>query len=237
MRSNMKTMLVAGVAAASLGLGAGVVHAENNSVGVDFASAYVFRGVTFNDGLVAQPYLEAGDLPVTVGVWGNFDIDDYDGALDDGQFSEIDFYAGYDLPLDGPVGVSLGYTEYMYPNSTAEADREFSLGASLDTILGPSVTAYYGVDGGLEESLYVEGGVGHSVDLSEEVALDLGALVGYSSPDVGEDGFSHYSVSAGVSYSYVSASVAYIGQIDDDVLTDDAYDVEVVGMLGVSYGF
>ena len=45
--------------------------------------------------------------------------------------------------------------------------------------------------------------------------------------------------SAGVSYSVVSASVTYVGQIDSDVLPDGAgaYDVDVYGMLSVAYDF
>jgi hypothetical protein len=31
--------------------------------------------------------------------------------------------------------------------------------------------------------------------------------------------------------------VTYYGQADDDVLTDEAYDVEVVGTLGLSHSF
>lgn len=210
------------------------------SVGVDFSSAYVFRGITLNDGLVAQPSLEAGIFPgVTVGVWGNYDIDDYNGALDDGQFSEIDLYASYDIPVPCDVtSLSIGYTEYTYPQG-AEADREVSLSAGFDVPLAPSVAVYYGVDGAVDKNIYVEGGVGHDLDLAEGVGLSLGATVGYLDPDEGDSGFSHYTVGASLSYSFVSVGVTYIGQIDDDVLPDGefAYDTEVVGTLSFSKEF
>ena len=52
-------------------------------VGVDVNSAYVWRGVTRNDGPAVQPWV---DLEVAEGfrvhVWGNLDLDDYDGAVD-----------------------------------------------------------------------------------------------------------------------------------------------------------
>lgn len=230
------------------------LYAAEATVGADIASAYVFRGVTFNDGLVVQPYVDVAGLPIAVGVWANFDVDDYDGAANDGQFSEIDLYASYDLPLEGPVGLSLGYCEYTYPGSGGdpvvdeeggasstfgESDRELSLSASLDTILAPSVGVYYGIDGGIEKTTYVEASIGHSLALSDEVGLDLGAGVGYVSPDEGDDGFSHYTASATLSYAFVSAGVTYVGQIDDDVLPDGpgAYDVEVIGTLGISTDF
>ena len=61
------------------------------STSVDFASAYVFRGQTFNDGFVIQPGVEGAGL--TVGVWANIDMDNV--AVD--QVSEIDLYLAKDL--------------------------------------------------------------------------------------------------------------------------------------------
>jgi len=256
-----KKSAVAAVLAGLAVAGATGAMAAEASATLDLASAYVFRGATFNDGLVAQPGLEVSGMPVTVGVWGNVDIDDYDGALDEGQFSEVDLYASYDLPMPEGclLGLSVGYTEYLYPGFggavletdvdgkavaaavQGESDREFSLSAGLDLPLSPSVTVYYGVAGGLEDSVYVEGAVGHGFTIAEKVSLDLGALVAYSSPDAGEDGFSHVEASASLGYSVFSAGVTYIGQIDDEVLVDvedgGAYDVEVVGVLGVGYDF
>ena len=101
----------------------------------------------------------------------------------------------------------------------------------------------YGVDGGIEDSLYIELSAGSSFELCETVGLglDLGATVGYMSPDEGEDGFSHYTASVGLSCAALSAGVTYIGQIDDDVLPDvedgGSYDVEVVGTIGASIEF
>ncbi|HMP77674.1 MAG TPA: TorF family putative porin [Kiritimatiellia bacterium] len=241
----------------SMGLVAGALTAlplvasaqeESSSVGsagVDFASAYVFRGVTFNDEPVAQPYLEAEILPgLTVGAWGNYDIGDYDGALDDGQFSEIDLYASYAIPVPCEVtSLSLGYTEYTYPQG-GEADREVSLSAGFDIPLAPSLGVFYGFDGAIDKQIYVEAGVGHDLDLAEGVSLGLGATLGYLNPDEGDSGLSHFTVSATIGVGAVSAGVTYIGQIDDDVLVDaDAangilgYDTEVVFTLSFSKEF
>ncbi|HMO05740.1 MAG TPA: hypothetical protein PKC67_05905 [Kiritimatiellia bacterium] len=212
------------------------VRAAEATVGVDVNSAYVFRGVTFNDGFVAQPYLEVSGLPIDIGVWGNLDIEDYDGAVDGGQFSEIDIYGSYTLPIEA-VDASIGYTEYTYPQG-AEADREISLSLGLgDVLLAPSLGIFYGLDGGIEENVYLEAGVSHEVAVTEDIGLSLGAVVGYLDPKEGEDGFHQYALSASLSYQFVSLGVTYYGQIDDDVLTDDAYDVEVVGTLGLSYSF
>lgn len=204
------------------------------TVGLDVASSYIFRGTTLNDGFVAQPYVEVAGLPVTFGVWANFDIDDYDGAVEGTQFSEVDFYGSYALPIDG-VDASIGYTEYTYPSGGGDADREIGLGIGLDLPLAPSFGIYYGLDGGIEDSLYADFSIGQDLELSDDIVVSLGALVGYMDPDVGEDGFSHYEVSAGIGLTdWLSIDGTYIGEIDDDVLT---IDEEFVGAIRSSFTF
>jgi len=212
------------------------VKAAEASVGLDVKSAYVFRGVTLNENVVAQPYLEVSGLPIDLGVWANFDVESDDArGYTDSQFSEVDIYGSYSLPIEA-VDASIGYTEYTYPNGDLEADREVSLSVGLDVPLAPSVGVYYGLDGGIEENIYAQLGIGHDIELSEAIGLSLGGVVGYLNPDSGEDGFSHYELSASVSYDFLSVGVAYIDQIDDDVL-GDAYDTEVVGSVSASYDF
>ncbi len=226
------------------------VYGAEASLSLDAASAYVFRGVTFNDGAVLQPGLEVGGLGgLTVGTWGNLDLDDYDGVVADGQFSEVDLYGSYALPCT-LLDLSVGYTEYLYPSAGGDADRE--VGVSVGKGVGPVALAadfYYGLDGLIEKSLYVELSAGSEFELGC-LGAELGTAVGYVEPDEGESGFSHFTVSAGLSYGVIGASVMYIGQIDDDVLGDvvkaDAaqgvefgygYDVEVVGMLSAAVDF
>ncbi len=62
-------------------LAAGAARAADVSATADFASAYVFRGVTLNDGLVFQPGVSISGFPipeqygsVTLGTWANYDI-------------------------------------------------------------------------------------------------------------------------------------------------------------------
>ena len=236
----MKKILIAMVMI--VGLTTSIGLAAEATVGADFASAYVFRGATFNDGAVFQPYIDVAGLPIEFGIWGNLDIDDYDDSLDDGQFSEIDIYASYALPLGiDPVGVSVGYTEYVYPNADAEADREIGLSVGLDALLSPELGLYYGIDGGIDESLHAELAVSQTVVENDTVTVELGASVAFEDPDVGEDGFSYYTASLGVSYGILSAGVTYVGQIDDDVLVDvedgGVYDTDVYGTIGISHSF
>lgn len=232
-----KSLVIAGAAALAV-TGA---KAADATVGADFASAYVFRGATVNDEPVMQPYLEVSGLEVagkaiTVGTWANWDFTNEDTGGESGEFTEIDFYGSIDLG----GGFGLGYTEYTYPGSEGDADKEVALsyGTSVEGI-DLSVAAYYGIGGGIAEDLYVEAGAEYGMDISEDLSASVGATVGYLVDDGGEDGFSNYTLSGGVAYALsdaaeLSASLTYIGEMDDKVLETD---VEVVGAVGVSYSF
>ena len=98
--------------------------AATTTAALDTNSAYVWRGLTFNDGLVLQPSLDVSTGGFAVNVWGNLDIDDYNGAVDDGEFSEVDLTASYTWKL-GPVDASLGAIEYLFPGG-AEATTNCS---------------------------------------------------------------------------------------------------------------
>jgi uncharacterized protein (TIGR02001 family) len=229
----MRQLRVSAVAAAALMMSAGMAMADAR-VTLDVASANVFRGATLNDGLVVQPGLEVALHGLTLGAWGNLDLDDYDGTVEKNQFGEIDLYASYAIPVDVAT-LSVGYIEYTYPGTeVVEADREVNVGVGLDVLLSPHVTVSYGVDGSVDKSWHVGAGIGHSIGLAEGFGLDLGATVAWVDPDEGKSGFADYTVTAGLSHGIFAASVTYIGQIDDKVLPDDVYDVEVVGKLSLA---
>lgn len=241
----MKKIVTAVLAA---GLSASIASA--GSVTADFASAYVFRGTTFNDEAVFQPGVEAGlAIPeeygsVSIGAWGNFDIGDYGGDIESSEFSEVDLYGSYSLPtiIDG-VDLALGWTEYTYPTG-GNADKEASVGAGFslaDIALG--ATAYFGVGGAISGSAYYEFTAGYDFEVSTELTASLGASAAYADIDGGESGMNDGTVSAGLSYAINEAwsagvSGTYIAQLDDDVLVDvedgGGYDVDFVGMFSLA---
>ena len=245
MKKTIVTVLATGLVAAVASAEVGVTF--------DFASAYVFRGVTYNDGLVFQPGVEAAGLglpeeycAVAVGVWGNMDLDDYNDTLATSEFSEIDMYFGYSLPtLVSNLDLFVGYCDYTYPGATGPSDKEASVGAGYEIAgVGLGLTYYYGIGGGINGSSYIELTAGYGLDITEELSGSIDASVGYADIDGGENGLSDYSIGGSVSYALgevwsAGASLAYIGQIDDDVLPDGmyAYDVDIVGMLSLAAGF
>ena len=114
--------LAAGVAqatdaGATTNLASEIGKAINVSATADFASAYVFRGTTINNGLVFQPgaTISGFAIPeefgsVSLGTWANYDIDRNATTLEKYQFSEIDYIATYKLPVK-VVDLSATYTK------------------------------------------------------------------------------------------------------------------------------
>ena len=233
------------------GLMATIASAEV-SVTTDFASAYVFRGVTLNDGFVVQPGIEATGLglpeqygSVTLGAWGNYDLDDYVPAGAVGSsFQETDWYGSYGLPqfVEG-LDLFVGYTEYSY--GAGSSDKEVNVGAGYEVIgIALGLTYYQGVGGNIGTSSYTEFALGYGFDFSETFSGSVDARLGFADQDGGETGFSDYDVGASLAYALneqwgIGASLTYIGQGDDKVLGDSGvasagYDVDLVGMLSLS---
>lgn len=236
---------------AAVAMAAGV-RAADVSVTADFASAYIFRGVTLNDGLVFQPGAEISGFPIpeeygsiAVGTWANFDISDDGGRLNKNEFSEIDYYLSYTLPVK-VIDLGVTYTEYTYPNSGGtEADREIALSAGKEigeTGLYPSITASYGLGGAVEDNWYIQGGLDYTKALTDALTLSSGIKVGYVISKTGEDGFNDATAGIGLGYALtenwsLNGSLNYVAQLDDDVLTDAVYDKSFFATLGLSCSF
>ena len=232
---------VIGLAVIGLTSAASSAYAADAAAGVDVASAYIFRGVTINDSWVSQPYMELSGIPkldgLTFGVWGNFDLNDGpDGVPKKGQFSEIDLYASYELPLClESLSWTLDYLEYTYPHSELDADREVGTTLSLDTFLSPSLGVYVGVGGAIEQQVYIEGTLGHEIELTEDLGLELGGLVSaLFQPKDSEldDGLSYADLNAALTYWIFSASAHVLFELDQDVTKVDENFYAVFGLAG-----
>jgi hypothetical protein len=75
---------------------------SNFSVGTDFYTSYIWRGTRYGQGPSLQPCVKFEKGGLTLGVWGSFDASGY---------SETDPYISYTIPF----GLSLGFTDYYYP--------------------------------------------------------------------------------------------------------------------------
>jgi hypothetical protein len=224
----------------------GSALAADATAKIDLNSAYVWRGITFNDGLVAQPSIDVSKNGFGVNVWGNFDIDDYDGALDDNEFSEVDLTLYYGFSLE-PVDIGLGLIEYLFP-AGAESTREAYLSLKVPVVGGLSVgaTTYY--DNDQIHGWYTNAAVTYGHDLADKLGLEAAAKAGYADKDYaeaygGEDsGFYDYVLSLSLSYAAtetltLGANINYVDTLDEDVLPDELVDTDVYGGINVAYAF
>lgn len=157
------------------------------SLSADVASRYVWRGQNLGHTAVLQPSATIGKSGFSFNAWGNMPLSDVSSAPGAGgrrfTFNEVDFTLDYsgDLPGSDLVDYSAGFILYTFPSNTgvfsAPSVHELYLGFSFDTLLSPSITFYR--DTNITNGWYVNGGVGHSVELDESLALDLGASLGW----------------------------------------------------------
>lgn len=229
------------------------IASAGTSVNVDFASAYVFRGITVVDDLVVQPSIEVDGFglneeygSIAFGVWGSTAPfwDTYN------NLHETDWYVAYALPqLVTNLDLSIGFTEYQYAGGLGE--QEINLGAAFAlsdaVVIGGS--ANFMVDDEIaatRDQIYIDLYADYAVEVSEDLDASFGALIGLlkqgdgnsASPPGLDDGFNQYELYGAISYAVnelwsIGGSLAYIGQLDDNVLTDAAYDRGLVATFSV----
>lgn len=251
----MKLKLFAGIVAAAVlftagSAWAGEVTADVNT-DVSILTDYVWRGQNYGEGGVIQPNLSIGfGYGLSLGVWANYNIDD-DRYASSHQVNEVDYTIDYSRDL-GPIGISLGAIYYDFPRTGGADTQEWYVGATVNTLLSPSVTVYrdfHEIDG-----TYITLGIGHDLEVNDRTTLSFGAGLAWGNEayhngyfGVKDDSLSDYNVSLSLAYALsdkitVTPMVVYTGLADDD-LEDAAeagfYDEDsnIYGGINVSYSF
>jgi hypothetical protein len=243
-----------------IGLAATPVLAANATATVDANSAYVWRGLTFNDGLVIQPSIDVtAENGLGINVWGNYDIDDYDNTLDDKEFSEIDLTVSYSKTV-GNLDVGGGIIEYTFPATsnpetgevqgvTATTELYVSLGMPIIGGLSASLDAYYDIDA-LDAFSYATLGLSYAYDIAENLNLEASGSIAYAGKDFaqaygGDDGgLYNYTLSLSLGYTITdawsaAANLTYVDALDDDNLKEGhgMLDTNTIVGASVSYAF
>jgi hypothetical protein len=218
---------------------------------VDFNTAYVWRGMTFNDGLVAQPSIDVTKGGFGINVWGNFDIDDYDDTLDSSEFSEIDLTLSYGFTV-GKFEVTVGFIEYVFPTTEAggaEGTREIylSLGTELPAGFSVALDIYYDMDEVTD--YYSVLGLTYACEINAKTNLGIGGSAAYAGEAYsgdGDAGFYDYALSVSLDYAIndawsVAAGITYVDAMDDDKLVEEdkggPLDVNTYGSISIAYAF
>lgn len=236
-------------------LASGSAWAADATANLDAMSAYVWRGITFNDSPVLQPSLDVSKNGFGANVWANYDLDEYYmGTPNDNEFSEVDLTLYYGFEID-KLEVTVGLIEYLFPEG-ANGTREMyaSLSYPLFDKLSAGFNFYYDFDE--VESYYTDLSLSYEMELMAKLSLALGAKIGYAGEDFAEAysggtdaGLHDYGFSAGLTYAATEAlsigvKAVYTDSLDDNVLADAdlangvyGHDVELYGGLTVSYAF
>ena len=190
-------------------------------------------------GLDASP-LNIGSVPIGFSVWGNYDMGDYDGAIEGTEISELDLvvYAGL------PYGFEVGYIEYQFPQTAFGDTREFYVTWTRDLVVTPTVSFYY--DFGEVDSGYGSLELAYSFPFEGKLSLGAGGLMAVAGKGWGEivggtrGGFFNYDVFATAGYQVsdpfgLQARAGYAGSLDTAVLPRQPLGEYV--LAGVTFSF
>ena len=230
-RARTGRLMWTAIAAAAVLLAGSMVQALDGVEGyaeMNVASAYVWRGMTFNDEFVLQPAVNVVTRAgIGVGVWGNLDFDDYADVTRAGDVSEVDLTAFYHLPLENYT-VEVGIIDYNYNRVNKQPDtREIygRLGAQWEG-LSAELGLYYDVDE--REDVYIDVTLSYGIELRDDLDMVLSASVAHAGDGMaasGVGGWHDMALAAGLNYRItrdlvVGASLLYTDRLDHDVLPD-----------------
>ena len=239
-------VLLASLALAATATTASAIEVTGDAY-VGVADKYLWRGINLSD---SQPVAQGGvDLSAggfTLSYWSNVQLSN--GAADflkAGDVTETDIVLDYSFDVSELLSVSVGdiYYNFNVPGST----HELYLGASLNTLLAPSLTVYYDWDAANHadlDGLFYSLSIGHDLEVSDALSVSLGAAANYNdeSPFVGVfSDWSNYELSVGADCA-LSEQLSLSGSfLFSDAISDDAEDAgiedEMVSSVSIALSF
>ncbi|PLX80263.1 MAG: hypothetical protein C0616_08775 [Desulfuromonas sp.] len=206
---------------------------------VSVYSKYLWRGFDLSpdDSFVVQPGADVSMGGFTVSWWGNV-------SENDGNMNEVDLVLDYSFDIGEMVSMSVG--NIMYDVDGVKDTNELYVGATLNTILEPSLTVYYDYDE--FKTLYTTLGIGHGYDINDQVSIGVGVTASYLVDDE-DDGFGtddswlhNLEISAGVGYTVteqvsLSLDALYSLPLSDDAEDNTGIDDEATVGLTATFAF
>jgi len=214
------------------------------------ASKYMWRGFDLSGSQpVAQGGMDVSAGDFTFSYWTNLQLGTDTGeSFQSGETTETDIVIDYSKDLGEMVAISVGNVFYQLEG--IDDTNELYLSVGLNTLLIPTLTAYYDWDAADEAGLFYTLSIGHDITIIEPLTLSLGALVSYnqsSDYSVGDyDDFHNYELSAGLEYAVTEQIALSAGFIFSEGISDDAKDSidslnsgnsEMVSSLSVAFNF
>jgi hypothetical protein len=229
--------------------------------GVDFPTAYVFRGILQEDkGFIAEPWVDlavalAGGVTVNVGNWDSL----HSGPT--GKFYESDYYGAVTFTAGKWVKPGLLFTSYTSPNDRFATVNELAgvlaindsarkVPFSPKIVLGFELTDGQ-ADGGANKGVYLELGVKPTVKVSPKLSIAVPVKLGLSAKDyyegpTGSNTFGYFDIGVQASIPVASGkggSLELHGGVDlltfgDNLKVLNHDDkVKAVGLIGFSFTY
>ena len=148
------------------------------SLGVEFPTAYFFRGILQEDrGFIAQPFLETNikvyegegllnSVGAKLGIWNSFQSQSPGVPTDPTGWYETDLYGGLTFGLFDKLQAGVIYTAYISPNNSFGTVQEIAFKLAYDDskllgpfALSPSVLIAVELDGQADAGLISNEGV------------------------------------------------------------------------------
>ncbi|NOY80121.1 MAG: hypothetical protein GXP31_03855 [Kiritimatiellaeota bacterium] len=201
----------------------------DTEIGVDVATKYVWRGQLLTDDPVIQPSATLSWKGLSLNVWGSIDATDVnEGSGEEYRLQEVDYTLSYGFTPTEGLDLEAGFITYTFPGTGLYTTEEVYGSVSLSRLpLTPTLAVYYDVDE--VEGFYVNLSVDHTFQLTEKLALGLGAGIGWADSDyntvyfgVNDSGLGDVSIGASLDYAVnervsISAHVGYTAFADDDI--------------------
>lgn len=146
---------------------------------------YLWRGFDLSGSEpVAQGGMDLSFKNLTFSYWTNVQLSGDPGeGYASGEGNETDITVNYAIPVGETATVNVGNIFYML-DGYADTN-ELYLGATFNTLLSPTVKAYYDYDEFKDDRFYTVS-VGHSVEVAK-AKLNLGALASYADNDAAHE--------------------------------------------------
>jgi uncharacterized protein (TIGR02001 family) len=238
------SLLVAAILAVGMVAQASAAIEVEGDAYVGVFDKYLWRGFDLSGSL---PVVQAGaDLSThgwTLGYWSNWQIkSDAGEGYDSGEVTETDIILSYAHDFGDLLSVTVG--DIWYQLEGIEDTNELFINATVNTLLAPTISMYYDWDAAEEDGLYFTFDVSHSLEVMENLSLNLGALVSYnlhSDYSVGDfSGF--HNVEASVSMDYAlsdqfTISPSFVFSTPICSAAKDAIDTETVAGVTLTFAF
>jgi len=234
----LSVLVISLVLLATAGLSSALAEATvSGDAYVAVNSKYLWRGfdLSHDSSYVVQPGMDLSLGGFTASFWSNWDEDS-------SELNETDITLDYSFDVNKLVSMSVG--NIYYGLDGAKDTNELYVGAAFNTLLSPEIKVYYDYDEADKTGLFLTASVGHSIDLSDGVALNLGALVSYNGKSdyaVGDySNFHNAEFSASVDWQAMKGLTVSPGVIYSVPLSGDARDVidnEFMAGVTVAYSF